>query len=164
MGSDVIECHRITDYALAGSTIAEYFDECSEDDTPYRVPDILNEFWIGIYENDKYAGLVRVVPVTSVLYECHICILRGFRRVREYSVCAFGWMLQNLPNLRRLNCNFPEFKRGVKKLVEAIGFTVQGYSPESFFKGGKLHTMVQYGISRYAMEDICHRQSQLLQR
>jgi hypothetical protein len=143
MGAHVIECHRITDYALAGSTISEYFDDCSEDSTAFHIPDILNEFWIGVYEDGKYAGLVRVVAVTSVLYECHICILKGFRRVREYSVCAFGWMLRNIPNLAHLNCNFPEFKRGVKKLAEAIGFTVQGYSPNSFMKGNRLHNLVQ---------------------
>lgn len=159
MGADVIECHRLTDYAVAGATISEYFDDCSEDSTVFRVPDILNEYWIGIYHDGIYAGLVRVVPVTSVLFECHICILKGFRKIREYSVQAFAWMLTNITDLRHLNCNVPEFKRGVIKLVQSIGFTFQGCSPKSFMKGNVLHNLVQYGISRDAMEGIvCHRQ------
>lgn len=154
----MIECFRMTDYAQATATLSEYFDECSEDSTQFRIPDIVSEYWIAIYEAGKYAGLVRIVPVTSVLFDCHICILKGFRRIREYCIKAFAWVLDNIPHLRHLNCNVPEFKRGVCKLVQSIGFTWQGSSPDSFMKDKTLHNLVQYGIGKDAMEVICHRQ------
>lgn len=160
MGSGLITAARITDYAIAHATNSILWDSISEDDTPDHIPNVQGEYWIGIYEGGRYAGCVRVVQSTSCLFECHLGVLRGFKRITEYCLAAYQWMLDNIPHLSTLYCRIPRYKTGVQSLVSKIGFTSCGCIPAAFTKNGTTHDLLQLAISRDCMEALCRKQFQ----
>lgn len=153
----MINCYRITDYQVALDLLREQWDLVSEDSSQIKVPDIVNEFWIGVSQNEECAGFFRVGAITTVCYECHVCIRKGFRRIVDYCLHAFQWCLDHIPDLQKLICNVPAFKKGVCSLAILVGFEKQGENSAAFMKNGSLHTMIQFGITRSKMEDACRQ-------
>jgi hypothetical protein len=151
----VIECRRLTDYALAVHSIHKHWPHISEDGATFRIPDLLNEFWIGVFDGDNYRGCFRLGAITSVLYEVHICLDRG--PILDHCHAFFRWCLDNT-DLRKMVCNIPEFKRGAISTALAMGFAQQGINTDSFLKRGELHALIQLGITRNQMEVICQQQ------
>ena len=160
MGKRVIEAFRITDYTMAIQPMRERWSDFAEDGAELRIPDIVNEYWIGILDSGKYVGFVRLAQMNSVVMDCHICIMHKTGNPVNYALKAMEWIIDHTPNVQKLVCHVPEFKKGAIKLAKRAGFSMQGFSSDSYLKGGKLHGLVQLGINRKAMEDICHQQSQ----
>jgi hypothetical protein len=152
----LIHCERITDFALALKSLQDHWPDISEDNTQLRIPDVVNEFWVGVWDDGKYKGCFRLGAVTSVLYEVHICIGRG--QILAYCHAFFRWCLDNT-DLRKMVCNVPEFKKGAISTALRMGFSRQGINTDSFQKRGALHALVQLGITRKQMEDLCQQQS-----
>ena len=156
----MIEAFRVTDYTLAIGPMKETWEMFAEDGAELMVPDIVNEYWIGIRDNDCYAGVIRAVQVTSVMFEFHICIRKQYRNVVAYAKKAIEWFINNVPVAMKAVCNIPEFKRGAIKVAKKLGFKMQGFNSGAYLKNGKLHGLVNLGIDREAMEDICQQQFQ----
>jgi len=154
----MIEAFRVTDYTLAIGPMKETWEMFAEDGAELKIPDIVNEYWIGIRDNDQYAGVVRFAQVTAVMFECHICIRKQYRNVVAYAKKALEWIVNNVPEAMRLVCNVPEFKRGAIKVAKELGFKMQGFNSGAYLKNGKLHGLVNLGIDRETMEGICRQQ------
>jgi len=154
----MIECFRLTDYSIAMATMKECWEEMCEDDAVLTVPDLINEYWIGVNKDKVYAGFIRVAQVTSVLYECHVCVLKKFRRyLVEIGVKVYEWILGNIV-IEKLVSNIPEFNKGALSWSKKMGFTFQGSNSNAYKRGGKLYPMIQLGITREKMEQLCHPQ------
>lgn len=151
-------CFRLTDWAVAAETLSKCWDEHAEDGMDFNPPNVVNEYWIGFLEGGQYAGLVRAVPLTSILYEAHICILKEFRKnARDYAFMAYGWMLDNL-DINKLVVNVPECNKKTLVFCSMIGMQRQGYNSDSWVKDGEVCGMVQLGITKQRMGDLCLRQ------
>lgn len=151
----MIECHRLTDYALAMSSMKACWHEMCEDDAELKVPDLINEYWIGVYKDKGYAGCFRVAQVTSVMYECHVCILKEFRQyISDITLSFYQWVLDNI-QLEKLISNIPSCNKKAIIYALRIGFKKQGVNAYAYKREGKLHAMIQLGIRRKEMEDLC---------
>lgn len=49
-------------------------------------------------------------------------------------------------NLHRIYCGTSEDNIGMQKIAIALGFTEEGRSRESFYKGGTFHNCINYGL------------------
>jgi RimJ/RimL family protein N-acetyltransferase len=151
-----IGLRRITNEDIVIATMQECWDEMCEDGSVMTSPDLLNEHWIGVTVNNSYAGFFRFASLTSVMAECHVCILKPFRRyIKEMAIKAYEWLLES--PIQKLSANIPSFNKGAIKYAEKMGFSRQGENTDSYMKNGKLHSMIQMGINRKDMEDLCHQ-------
>jgi hypothetical protein len=148
----MIECFRITDYTLVAIPLRICWDSIAEDGQEFRMPDVINNFYIGIIEDGKYVGYVKVQPLTTVMSELHIVINKGFRNIKKYAVASINFGLEQIPTCMKVVINVAETKRGVIHLVESLGFRHQGYNSDSYMMNGKLVGQVQLGITRNEME------------
>jgi hypothetical protein len=147
---------RITDFALAARTLQSQWNQVSEDNAVFRIPDVVNEFWVGVWDGD-YKGCFRLGAITSVCHEVHMIVPRG--NIQAYCLEFFRWCLANT-DLQKMVCNVPEFKRGAISTAKRMGFSEQGRNSHAFRKNGQLHALIQLGITRNQMEEICRQQFQ----
>lgn len=161
MGSEIIDkiyCKRIYDYTLAMATMNEMWSDISEDGAECYTPDLLNEWWIGLYFGDTYIGMYRIHQLTSACYQGHVFMLPKHRR---HSVDAghaiMGWSVDNLPGLEKMIVEVPECFENVIRFVESLGFTEQGYNSHSYKKNGLIGTY-QYGITKNDMVRLWRQQ------
>lgn len=156
-----ISVRRLTDYSIAIETNKECWNEMCEDNTEIAMPDLINEYYLSVFKDNEYCGFFRICEVTSVLFESHAVLLKKNRRYSmEFTRKMYEWLLANLP-IRKLVCNIPSFNKKTIKFARKMGFTFQGENPESFMRGGKLCSMMQFGINIRKMGEICHQQPYL---
>jgi RimJ/RimL family protein N-acetyltransferase len=138
----------------------ECWEEMSEDGAELlSVPDLVNENWICMLVDSKYAGFFRFVEITSVMQECHICVLKPFREyAREAGIQCYKMLLKS--NIQKLSTNIPSFNKKAIAYAASLGFVRQGENTNSYMKNGKLCSMIQMGIERRAMEELCQQQYQ----
>jgi RimJ/RimL family protein N-acetyltransferase len=150
-----ISVTRLTDYQVAIATMEECWDEMCEDGATMPVPDLINEYWMSVVVDGKYAGFFRFAQITSIMYECHVCLLKGFRKhAKQIAVQTYKWLLSL--NIEKLSANIPSFNSGALRYARIMGFKKQGENSNSFKKDGVLYSMIQLGITRKDMEDLCH--------
>lgn len=129
-----------------------------EDDSQMREPDLVNECWLGILKDGEYAGFFRIAQITSVLFECHVCILKEHRGESDkYAYKAYEWILENL-EAEKLILSIPEFNKAAITYAKKIGFVNQGYNCNSYKREGKLCAMLNLGITKKEMGDMICRQ------
>jgi RimJ/RimL family protein N-acetyltransferase len=159
----VYSCHRIMDYRTAIQTMDAIWDDIAEDGAEQYKPDLIGEFWMGIYSGSEYLGMYRIHQITSVLWEIHAFILP---EKRDHSVetasAILEWVNENI-ELRKLICNIPECFKNVIGFVKKVGFAEQGYNSDSYSKGGIIG-MYQFGITAEQIRsqvESCQQQQQL---
>jgi RimJ/RimL family protein N-acetyltransferase len=152
----LLDPYRITDYAVAQYIINECWYEISEDNAPHYVPDIIKEYWIGIYNDDEMlVGCCRFHQLTSITWEAHAFVLSEFRK--EYGVVAcftsFRWLLDNT-DCQKLVANVPERFPNVMGYLEKIGFKKEGVNRQSYTKDNKIWDVINYGLTRPEIERV----------
>ena len=151
-----IEIHRITDYAVVQFLINECWDEISEDGATYYMPDIVKEYWVGMYINeDELIGCYRLHQINLATWQGHAFMLKGYRK--EYSKLGcrktLQWLLDNT-DCQKLIATVPMMYENVMKFLEGIGFHTEGVNRQSYTKRGKLWDVVQYGLTREEIEEL----------
>ena len=128
-------CKRLLDYGVVTATISELWDEIAEDDAPPYQPDIVNEYYVGIFADGEYIGMYRLHQLKSVLWEGHAFIIN-----REHSDGSGDaikqWIVENLEGAKKVIAHVPECFPNVKGFLEKMGFVEQGYSSDSYTKNG----------------------------
>ena len=137
-------CQRLLDYGVVMSTISELWDEIAEDDAPPYQPDVVNEYYIGIFADNKYIGMYRLHQLKSVLWEGHAFILN-----REHSdasgTAIKKWIVENLEGAKKVIAHAPECFPNVINFLKRMGFVEQGYSSDSYTKNGVVG-LYQFGM------------------
>jgi hypothetical protein len=128
-------CQRLLDYGVVTATISELWDAIAEDGAPPYQPDIVNEYYVGIFADGEYIGMYRLHQLKSVLWEGHAFILN-----RKHSIGSGDaikkWVVDNLEDARKVIVHIPECFPNVIAFVKKIGFTEQGYNSDSYTKDG----------------------------
>jgi len=155
-----VEITRLTDYSVALMIMKQCWDEMAEDEAELvSVPDIVNENWVCVLVDGECAGSFRFVQITSVMQECHICMLKHFRKyAHEAGILCYKMLLSG--DIEKLSTNIPSFNKKAIAYAASMGFVRQGENTNSYMKNGKLCSMIQMGIERRAMEELCHKQYQ----
>lgn len=152
---DLMDAYRITDYAVAQHIINECWDEISEDGIDQYMPDIVNEYWIGLHNGEETVGCYRLHQLTSICWEGHVFMRPKHRK--EYSklgcFTTLQWIIDNT-DCEKLIANVPMKFENVMKFLEGIGFVTEGVNRKSFTKDGKLWDVVHYGLTRPEIEGL----------
>ena len=135
---------RIWDHRIAVHTISELWDEIAEDNAPPYVPDIINEYYVGIYHKETYVGMYRFHQLNSVLWEGHVFMLDR-KHSFEAAEAIKKWIVDNLVDAKKIIVNVPECFPNVVAFVKKIGFEEQGYNSDSYTKDGIIG-MYQLGM------------------
>ncbi len=129
------EAHR-DDFA---PSLAEY--------EPNRHPAI----WYVIAREDQgtLLGLFVFVPLNTVCYEVHNCLLRRSwgPRAAEAGRGVLDWMFANSP-ARRIVGATPADLRLAVAFAKRCGMVEYGRNPRSFQRGGELRDLILMGISK----------------
>ena len=128
---------RLWNYQTVIHTMSVLWDVIAEDDAPPYVPDIIGEYYVGLYHGETYIGMFRVHQLTSVLWQVHAFMLPDQRKHSDAAGEQFKkWALENLPDAKKFIVNVPECFPNVIDFVKRIGFEEQGYNSDSYMKNG----------------------------
>lgn len=139
-------CQRIWNHQLVTETMSSMWDEISEDDAPPYLPDLINEQYIGVWNDDDYIGMYRFHQHTSVMWEGHAFILEDKREHAVGSGNAIkAWIKENLKDAKKIIANVPECFQNVIGFLKGLGFVEQGVNSDSYNKNG-LVAVYQLGM------------------
>ena len=154
----MITCERLWNYQTVIHTMNTVWDDISEDNAPPYKPDLIDEVWVGLFADDEYIGMYRFNPHTSVMWEGHVFMLPNHRvHSIDGGFAIQKWLIDNIPELRKMIVNIPECFPNVIEFVKKIGLKEQGYNSDSYTKNGVVG-MYQYGITVEEMK--CQQQQQ----
>lgn len=119
------------------------FDSITEDGATIEdlKVDVLNHYWLGIYEGVSLIGVLLLRPLYSECYDIHIHILKEHRKCgKRAGIAILEWCSQHIPN-KTLHTNIPVFCKNVRYFVLSLGFKEAGVIPNVWKKGGKMNNM-----------------------
>lgn len=152
---EAIRTFRITDYAIVKKIMTECWYEISEDDAPDYLPDIINEYWIGLIAQNEIIGCYRLHSHNSILWEGHVFMLKQHRK--KYSVrglpVMFRWMLTHT-KFQKLIASVPEKFGNVIAFLENGGFIREGVNRKAFIKDGEKWDLINFGLTRAEIEGL----------
>lgn len=138
MGSHRLEAYRITDFAvpmhiLSNPVIA---NAIYEDGIRDIIPNVVDEFWVGIRLDDITFACFRVHQMTSVMWQIHARVIPKYRKQysRKSARLALRWCSDNIWGLRTITCMVPKCHRDVALFVRRVGFSFCGTIQESYLK------------------------------
>lgn len=144
MGSNRINAFLITDYLIALSIIKDetIAKAIYEDGELFKIPDVVNEFWIGIsLDGVGIIGCYRVHQLGTILWQGHAFMLPQFRK--EYSVlatrAAIDFAFDKIPDLQKIMTCVPSLHENVLKHVKLCGFTEESVIKDSYLKNGQIY-------------------------
>lgn len=152
MGSDRLEAYRITDFAVPmwimdEDTISEAIYEDGADRN--EIPNIVDEYWIGIRKGNYVFACFRVHQMSSVTWQIHARVLPEYRK--DYSmrsaIMALKWCYDNIHKLRTIICLVPKCHRDVALFVRRVGFEYCGTVRQSYFKNNDLMNTEIFSIN-----------------
>ena len=119
------------------------FDSITEDGATIEdlKVDVINHFWLGIYEDLVLIGVLLLRPIYSECYDIHIQILKEHRKHgKKAGLAVMEWCKSNIPN-KTLHTNIPVFCKNVRLFVLSLGFKEVGVIPGVWKKNGKMNDM-----------------------
>lgn len=145
MDNKVITVKRTLDVGLCLDILTNkhIFDSISEDgfDVEHLKVDVINNYWLGIYEKNEVIGVLLLKQIFSECHEIHIHILKEHRKyAKRAGVAIIEWCSQNIPN-NTLYTNIPVIYKNVKYFVLSLGFKEAGLIPKVWKKNGEMNDM-----------------------
>lgn len=152
---NLLTTKRITDYAIANYFVNQCWDEVTEDNTTPFTPNIVNEYWIGLYNESDLVGCYRFHQMNTATWKGHVFMLPEHRK--EYSKTGMHtilrWVYDEL-QCEKIIVDVPEKFENVIAFLESFNFVHEGINRQSYSKDGKLWDVHNYGLTR---EEILER-------
>ena len=146
-----LSARRIYDVQVCMGVMHSMWDDISEDDAEEYYPDVVNEYWIGMF-TDKLVGMYRIHQLTSVSYQIHAFMMD--RSQKDSGKVILQWVIDNLPDMLKLNADIPEIFPNVLHFCLNLGFQDEGYDRHCYSKNGRIWGMNRLGITR---DEICQQ-------
>lgn len=149
-----MKLERIYDVAVCRAVVDHLWDDVSEDGAEHFFPDVISEYWIGVYE-DGLSGMYRIHPLNGTTWQIHALMVK-----RENSKLSGRMILEWCYNegIEKLIAEIPVIYENVYKFTKGQGFIDEGINRKSFKKNGEIVDCYRLGITQ---EEICQ---QLLQQ
>lgn len=158
MGSDRLSAYQITDFMEAYRVISNerIANEIYEDDAERKIPDVYNEFWIGVKAYDELIACYRVHQISAVVWQGHAHVLPQYRRKfsRDATHIALDWCVENVPNLKKIITVIPATFANVSSHLEFLGFEKEGTIKDSYLRLGALVDQYIYTITVSRIKEI----------
>ena len=145
---------RLYDVQICRAVVGQLWDEVSEDDAEPFWPDVVNEFWIGIYE-DGLSGIYRIHAINGVTWQIHALMIDRTHS-KESGKKILEWFYDEGIGYK-LIAEIPVIYPNVYHFTKNQGFTDEGINRLSFMKDGKLVDTHRLGMTR---EEIWQQLSQ----
>lgn len=135
-----------------------------DDNTPESWKPLLtnDHYYLGVYDDDnEYLGLFLFIPLTSILYEIHTCLLPeawGKNSVKAAHE-ALEWMFINT-GCKRVTTRVPEDNKLARRFTERVGGEYVGFEPESWLKNNELigQHIYSLGYKKFWRDIKCQQQ------
>jgi hypothetical protein len=128
------------------------WDEISEDGVDEFFPDVIREYWLGIFNDEsKFIGLYRIHQLMSACFQVHAFMMD--RSAKESGKIMLKWAVENIDEMQKMIADIPVIYPNVYHYTKKHGFSDEGVNRKCFTKNGELHDMHRLGITR---EEICH--------
>ena len=126
----------------------------AEDNPPTFKPDVINEAWILITNNDEIVGCYNLHKLNGVTWQIHAFILPSKREhSKESGLSVLKWALDNL-EFQKIEAVIPVIFPNVYHFTLNQSFKDEGLSRKSYMKNGELHDRHCLGITRSEVEDL----------
>lgn len=142
---EALTAERIYDVQICMAVMGNMWDEISEDDAPVYHPDVINEYWVGIYD-DGLIGIYRIHPLNSICFQIHAFMMD--RTKKESGKVILQWCVHNIEDMQKLIAEIPVIYQNVYYYTKKQGFKDEGINRKSFMKNDKLHDQYRLGITR----------------
>ena len=140
---------------LQDRTITE---EIYEDSAYFVIPDIIKEYWIGTFIDEKIIGLYQIQARGAILHEIHARILPQYRK--KYSLKSsqyvVRWAFDMIPNINVLMAYVPTAHTNVAKHAQDVGFQYCGVIRNSYMKNGKMCDQEIYSLTKEDIVGVNH--------
>lgn len=140
-----LRAERIYDVQICMAVMSSMWDEISEENAPEFIPDVIFEYWVGIY-NDGLVGVYRIHQVTSVCFQIHAFMID--RTHKESGKIILKWCVHNIEDMQKLIAEIPVIYPNVYGFTKKQGFVDEGINRKSFTKDGEIHDQHRLGITR----------------
>lgn len=159
MGGDRLEAYRITDFAIpmriiSDPVISEAIHEDGADH--YQIPNVIDEFWIGVRINGFTFACFRVHQMTKVSWQIHARVLPEYRKgySRKAAILSLKWCHDHIDHLRTVVCLVPKIHRDVALFVRRIGFEFCGTVRQSYVKNNDLMNTEIFSINTDRIQEL----------
>lgn len=146
---DLLDVKRITDYQVAQNILDQCWYEVTEDNTELFIPNIVSEYWMGLYNGSEIVGCYRLHQVNNATYKGHVFMLPKYRKnyskTGMYSILR--WVMYDL-QCQKIIVEVPEKFKNVMEFLESFDFVHEGINRQSYTKDGKLWDIHCYGLTK----------------
>jgi len=133
-------------------TSPEIWDVVSDDSMNIETyePDPVGVVFITVTSNNgEIMGLFTLAVVNSVTLRGHIAILPEFRKISgEIALEAARWFIENCGEYTKIIAEIPSIFPNVMAFISRSGFNKEGVRVKSIMKGGVLHDVHLFGITK----------------
>ena len=151
-----LSADRTYDVALIWSIVftPDLWETVHEDNPPTFKPDVINEAWVLITDNNDPIGCYNLHQLNNITWQIHAFILPEYRiHAKESGRIILKWCLDNL-DFKKIQANIPVLYPNVYHFTLHQGFKDEGLNRKSYMKDNKLHDQHCLGITREEVEGI----------
>lgn len=146
-----MELYRLTDFILPLHILQheKIASVIYEDGAVLQIPDLVNEFWVGVNVNDQLIGCYQFNQVSAVVWEFHVRILPKYRKKYslEATIKAFRWATDNINGLNKIYGYVPEVFVSAAAHCEKVGMKKEAFIEGSYLWKGKIIGQIFFSIT-----------------
>ena len=150
MEEDHAMIQRTFDIALCFGVMNEMFDDIFEDNAEPATPDVMNEYWMCVYQDIDLIGIYRLHQLNGITYQIHAMIRPKYRHIKTHGAEILKWCLENL-EFEKLVAEIPEIYPNVYHYCKKWSKD-EGINRSNFLKNGKIHHSYRLGVTK---EELC---------
>lgn len=151
----VLTFERTTNYELVRAIVTNpvLYKHITDDGSPAREkfrPIEHSAIWyVLVWNDDKLLGLFMFVPLNSVCFEVHTCLLpASWGKHTEAAAQGVAEWIWEHTACQRIITNVPSYNRLALRLALLSGMKEFGVNKDSFLKNGQLYDQIMLGISK----------------
>lgn len=113
---------QTNDVSLIKSVLSTTYDSIAYDGSPSLEEYVPTGVWFILKHNTKKAGFIQLLPITNVMWQCHVAIFKEYRGngSEEWGQLVAEWARDNL-GVKRFLAITPY--KAAKHYAERVGFS-----------------------------------------
>lgn len=156
----MIEVARTFDKDAILDFLDEFLDRISEDGSDKIEVDPDDECWLQVYNSVTLdvIGMIVLVPLNGVTLDLHVHMKPEHKKHNKAAMVEVFKYFMGLGKYVKITVAIPDFYESVHHFARKMGFIDEGINRLSHLKNGKLHNVINLGITRNEVEEyiVCH--------
>lgn len=124
-------------------------DYIFEDNTPFIVPDVINEIWLSAFLNENLIACFRLHSLSSVSCQYHPMVLPLYRAAYSHEVvmASYSWCIDMYTHIQQYVSLIPKCHRHIILFARQCGLKHIGSLPRSYVRHGNIVDTEIYSIT-----------------